>query len=143
LPRYVSRVDREHVSPLRWLAFVLLIVIAAPVFATVAFFAGQKVGAVGFLVAAVALSGPFARFITLPIRQKEPRVSRAQRLRRFRFWGLLDGALLLAGAIVLGSALAGRAVAGDWGIVVGVCLGYGVVWAGIGTFRRRFTGAAG
>lgn len=128
---------RDRISPLRWVGAALLFVVATLVYATIVVYAGEKLGAIGGLVAGIALSWPYAWLITLPIRAKEPRVSRPERLRGLRFWGLFDAALLLAGVLVLGSAFAGRAVGGDWGAVVGLGLGCGAIWAAMAVLRRR------
>ena len=129
---------REHISPLRWLAAALLFLVATLVFATVVVYAGEKLGALGGLVVTVALAWPYSWLITLPIREKEAGVSRSERIRRLRFWGLVDLVYVLGGAILIVSALVGREVGGDWGVLVGVGVGCGVLLAANAAWRRRF-----
>jgi hypothetical protein len=131
---------REHISPLRWLAAAVLFVVATVLYAAVVVYAGEKLGGLGGLVVILALSWPYAWLITLPIREKERGISRAERLRRLRFWGGFDLALLLGGALMLGGAFVGRTVGGDWGAVTGVALVCGAIWVALAASGRRSAG---
>ncbi len=105
----------------------LLIAVVTPLLAAAVVFAAAKGSVFAALAVGVLLSSPYARLVTLPLRPREPR--RPLTWSRARSGLLLDAALFGGAATFVGAALIGRSLGGQWGIVVGVGIAGGLLWA--------------